>query len=63
MEFAHPTLGLFLTFLRKEHNWTEVKTARILAGEQSRKDTKYDKANERLKQFSTVITRRFSEQY
>ena len=49
MGFSHPTLGKFLSFLRKEQNWTEVKIARIEAGEQPRKDAKYVKPNERLK--------------
>ena len=49
MEFPHPTLGKFLSFLRKEQNWTEVKIARIQSGEQPRKDAKCGKSNERPK--------------
>ena len=49
MGFSHPTLPKFLSFLRKEQNWTEVKIARTQAGEQPRKDTKNFKSNKRLK--------------
>ena len=49
MGFSHPTLGKFLSFLRKEQNWTEVKIARIQAGEQPHNDAKYVKSNERLR--------------
>ena len=49
MGFNHPTLGKFLSFLRKEQNWTEVKIARMQGGEQPRKNAKYVKFNERLK--------------
>ena len=49
MGFAHPTLGKFLTFLRREQGWTEVKIARIEGGEKPRKDAKYERTNDKLK--------------
>ena len=48
MGFAHPTLGKFLSFLRREQNWTEVKMARIQGGEPPNRDAKYVKSNEHV---------------
>ena len=49
MGFSHPTLDKFLSFLRKEQNWAEVKIARRQARKQARKDAKYVNFNELLK--------------
>ena len=45
MGFAHPTLGKFLTFLRREQSWTEVKVARIQGGEKPNRNVKYARNN------------------